>query len=56
MVADPTRMLQRRLATSLLLALTLAIGIVSTLFTAYLVTRLIVSVWVQRFRPKTVPL
>jgi protein-export membrane protein SecD len=37
-------------------AVTLAIGIVSTLFTAYLVTRLIVSVWVQRFRPKTVPL
>jgi preprotein translocase subunit SecD len=37
-------------------AVTLAIGIVSTLFTAYLVTRLIVSTWVRFARPKTVPL
>lgn len=37
-------------------AVTLAIGIISTLFTAYLVTRLIVSVWVRTTRPKTVPL
>jgi protein-export membrane protein SecD len=37
-------------------AVTLAIGIVSTLFTAYLVTRLIVSVWVRTARPKAVPL
>ena len=37
-------------------AVTLAIGIVSTLFTAYLVTRLIVSAWVRWARPKTVPL
>jgi preprotein translocase subunit SecD/SecD/SecF fusion protein len=37
-------------------AVTLAIGIISTLFTAYLVTRLIVSVWVRYARPKAVPL
>jgi SecD/SecF fusion protein len=37
-------------------AVTMAIGIVSTLFTAYLVTRLIVSWWVQLARPKVVPL
>jgi preprotein translocase subunit SecD len=35
---------------------TLSIGIISTLFTAYLVTRLIVSVWVRMARPKAVPL
>ena len=37
-------------------AVTLAIGIISTLFTAYLVTRLIVSTWVRIARPKTIPL
>jgi protein-export membrane protein SecD len=37
-------------------AVTMAIGIVSTLFTAYLVTRLIVSSWVHFARPKVVPL
>jgi len=37
-------------------AVTLSIGIVSTLFTAYLVTRLIVSIWVRVARPKEVPL
>jgi preprotein translocase subunit SecD/SecD/SecF fusion protein len=37
-------------------AVTLAIGIISTLFTAYLVTRLIVSIWVRVARPKVVPL
>ena len=37
-------------------AVTLAIGIISTLFTAYLVTRLIVSIWVRVARPKEVPL
>jgi protein-export membrane protein SecD len=37
-------------------AVTMALGIVSTLFTAYLVTRLIVSWWVMLARPKTVPL
>ena len=37
-------------------AVTLSIGIVATLFTAYLVTRLIVSFWVRWARPRTVPL
>jgi preprotein translocase subunit SecD/SecD/SecF fusion protein len=37
-------------------AVTLAIGIICTLFTSYLVTRLIVSVWVRLARPKVVPL
>jgi protein-export membrane protein SecD len=37
-------------------AVTLAIGIVCTLFTSYLVTRLIVSFWVAWARPKVVPL
>jgi preprotein translocase subunit SecD len=37
-------------------AVTLAIGIVATLFTAYLVTRLIVSTWVHFARPRRVPL
>jgi preprotein translocase subunit SecD/SecD/SecF fusion protein len=37
-------------------AVTLSIGIISTLFTAYLVTRLIVSTWVRVARPKEVPL
>ena len=37
-------------------AITLGIGILSTLFTAYLITRLIVAVWVKHWRPKTVPL
>jgi preprotein translocase subunit SecD len=37
-------------------AVTLAIGIISTLFTAYMVTRLIVSFWVRTTRPKVVPL
>jgi preprotein translocase subunit SecD len=37
-------------------AVTMAIGIVSTLFTAYLVTRLIVSSWVRFARPKVIPL
>jgi preprotein translocase subunit SecD len=37
-------------------AVTMALGIICTLFTAYLVTRLIVAWWVQVARPKTVPL
>jgi preprotein translocase subunit SecD len=37
-------------------AVTLGIGILSTLFTAYLITRLIVSYWVKWYRPKVVPL
>ena len=37
-------------------AVAFAIGIISTLFTAYLLTRLIVATWVRQARPKTVPL
>ncbi|MFO1184143.1 MAG: protein translocase subunit SecD [Bauldia sp.] len=37
-------------------AVTTAIGILSTLFTAILVTRRIVAFWVARFRPKVIPL
>ncbi len=37
-------------------AVTLAIGILTTMFTAYLLTRLIVATWVRRTRPKVVPL
>lgn len=37
-------------------AITLAIGIVTTLFTAYLVNRLIVAEWVRLRRPSAVPI
>ncbi|MFV2093695.1 MAG: protein translocase subunit SecD, partial [Hyphomicrobiales bacterium] len=37
-------------------AVTLAIGIVTSVFTAYTLTRLIISVWVRRRRPTSVPL
>jgi protein-export membrane protein SecD len=37
-------------------AVAFAIGIICTLFTAYLLTRLIVATWVRQTRPKTVPL
>jgi preprotein translocase subunit SecD/SecD/SecF fusion protein len=37
-------------------AVTMAIGIVATLFTSYLVTRLIVALWYDWRRPKVVPL
>jgi preprotein translocase subunit SecD len=37
-------------------AVTMAIGIVATLFTSYLVTRLIVALWYGWTRPKVVPL
>src|SRR3990170_1586033 len=37
-------------------AVTLGIGIITTLFTAFTLTRLIVATWVQRVRPKTVPI
>ena len=37
-------------------AVTLGIGIVTTVFTAYTLTRLIVATWVRRKRPKTVPI
>ena len=37
-------------------AITLAIGIVTTVFTAYLVNRLIVAEWVRMRRPSAVPI
>ena len=37
-------------------SVTLAIGIVTTVFTAYTVTRLLVALWVRRARPKAVPI
>jgi protein-export membrane protein SecD len=37
-------------------AITLLIGVATTLFTAFTLTRLIVSLWVRRVRPKEVPL
>jgi preprotein translocase subunit SecD len=37
-------------------AVTLGIGIVTTVFTAFTLTRLIVALWVRWLRPKTVPI
>jgi preprotein translocase subunit SecD len=37
-------------------AVTLGIGIITTLFTAFTLTRLIVAMWVRWWRPKTVPI
>jgi protein-export membrane protein SecD len=37
-------------------AITLAIGIFTTMFTAFTVTRMIVALWVQRTRPKEINL
>ena len=37
-------------------AVTLGIGIITTVFTAFTVTRLMVSLWVRWWRPKTVPI
>jgi preprotein translocase subunit SecD len=37
-------------------AVTLGIGIVTTVFTAYTLTRLIAATWVRWWRPKTVPI
>ncbi len=37
-------------------AVTLAIGILASMFTAILLTRLMVSVWLRRTRPKVVPI
>ena len=37
-------------------AVTLAIGIITSVFTAVTLTRLVVSVWIRRTRPKTVPI
>jgi preprotein translocase subunit SecD len=36
--------------------LTLAIGIATTMFTAYTVTRLIVAIWVRWLRPSHLPI
>jgi preprotein translocase subunit SecD len=37
-------------------AVTLGIGIITTLFTAFTLTRLIVAYWVRMWRPRTVPI
>jgi protein-export membrane protein SecD len=37
-------------------AITLALGIFTTVFTAYTLTRFIVAMWVKQWRPKAVPL
>ena len=37
-------------------AVTLGVGIITTLFTAFTMTRLIMSVWVRQVRPQTVPI
>ncbi|WP_026380246.1 protein translocase subunit SecD [Afifella pfennigii] len=37
-------------------AVTLALGILTTMFTAFMLTRLIVALWVRSQRPKTVPI
>ena len=37
-------------------AVTLAIGIITTVFTAFTVSRLIVAVWVKRTRPTAIPI
>ena len=38
------------------LAVTLGIGIMTTVLTAFTMTRLIIVLWLRRARPKTVPL
>jgi preprotein translocase subunit SecD len=37
-------------------ALTLGIGIITTVFTAFTLTRLMVATWYRVFRPRTVPI
>ena len=37
-------------------AITLGVGILTTMFTAFALTRLIVALWVKRFRPKEINL
>jgi preprotein translocase subunit SecD len=37
-------------------AVTLGVGILTTLFTAFTLTRLIVATWVRMLRPQTVPI
>lgn len=36
-------------------AITLCIGIITTVFTAYTISRLLISIWLRRTRPKTLP-
>jgi preprotein translocase subunit SecD len=37
-------------------ALTLGIGIITTVFTAFTLTRLLIATWVRWWRPKTLPI
>jgi preprotein translocase subunit SecD len=37
-------------------AVTLGVGVVTSVFTAFMVTRLMISLWFARARPKTVTL
>jgi preprotein translocase subunit SecD len=37
-------------------ALTLGIGIITTVFTAFTLTRLMIATWVKMLRPRTVPI
>ena len=37
-------------------AVTLGIGIITTVFTAFTLTRLMVALWVRWWRPRTVPI
>jgi len=37
-------------------AVTLGVGIITTVFTAFTLTRLIVAMWVRWWRPKVVPI
>jgi preprotein translocase subunit SecD len=37
-------------------AVTLGVGILTTLFTAFTLTRLIVATWVRMLRPQSVPI
>jgi preprotein translocase subunit SecD len=37
-------------------ALTLSIGIITTMFTAFTLTRLIVASWVRYYRPSAIPI
>ncbi|MND02384.1 preprotein translocase subunit SecD [compost metagenome] len=37
-------------------ALTLGIGIITTVFTAFTLTRLMIAAWFRWFRPRTIPI
>jgi protein-export membrane protein SecD len=37
-------------------AITLGVGIITTMFTAFVLTRFMVAMWVRRFRPKEINL